>query len=209
MSTPLAIGDVLQGVMACQAADQIALNVYYWRVNLMSVPASGTLEELHGLLDARADADYIAVLPPTASYYGSKLLRIHPTVTQPSFFVDNDAGTLGAGLGGRQDAAIITKKTAVPGRPGRGRVYIPFLPNTAYDSAGHLTLAYRGLLITLASDLVGTVTLAGLATTYTLVPVLVTRAVPTGIDIIGGQIRNKIGNQRRRGDYGRPNAVPW
>lgn len=208
MPTPINNADQILVRVACYVNNQVGLNTFYFV--LANAVGTNTLENFAGALDSIIAASYKPVLANTASYYGSSVQRIFPAPTQPVFTVANTGvGTGGADLSPMQASALITRFTAVAGRTGRGRVYIPFLPTAAYTAVGGL----QGSFVTLI-NVIGTALLApntittSFADTIDTNPQIVRQHV-TWTTVTSYLTRTKIATQKRRGQYGRANSLPW
>lgn len=208
MSTPIAANDKFTARICCQAGDQISINDFAWIAT--PVDPGATLENLAVSLRVLASADYLPALSSAASFYGISIKRTFPAPTQP---VTSSLLTPGTGTGliaPRQAAALVAKVTAVAGRKGSGRIYFPFLDAALISAAGHLTAPGVALLNTMAGDFLATlITTAGFGINVTMNPQLVSGNGITYTPITSFVVRTKIATQKRRGDYGRTNSLPW
>lgn len=210
MATVLTVGDLLKGVFACYTPGQVGLNDYFWKVAGLTGAGPFTMEDLIVGMDTLAATDYTAYLSVEANFYGISLKRLSPTPSQPVETGALRPGSLSGGLTGKQVSPIITRRTATAGRGGRGRLFLPFPDATLITTLGEFSPTGIGLAAGIAADFLTLRTFTPPSLLgYQLQPVLVTRAVPGGIDIVASLPRTKIANQRRRGDFGRANSLPW
>ncbi len=207
----LAIGQFLRQTIWTQKGNQAGLMVHHWRVSAVVAPAP---------TDQEAVADLSTIIAPSikgllaaeASYLGSILSVVFPANLAPVF------STVGAGVGTvageplpTQVAGLITLRSAVAGRMGRGRKYVPF-PGEADNVTGDgPTAGYVVRLNTLASNLTTQRTVASLGGgSAVLIPVIFRRALPNlSNDVNAFTSRTKWATQRRRGAFGRPNVAPF
>lgn len=118
-------------------------------------------------------------------------------------------GTGGATCAPKQVAAIVQKVSGLAGPSNRGRMYWPFLSTTFLNTDGTISGAGRTAITTAAINCFFTLTPTVGADSVNLEPVITTRQ-PVGvpveyIEIIGLVTSTKLGTQKKRGDYGKPN----
>jgi len=178
------------------------------RVGNVSIPIATILAEFDSIIAA----PWKAILTEEARYDGLRGRVLTPTETQWEAEI-NSAG-VGTVIGEplpRQVSGIVTMNTAVFGRKGRGRLYLPF-PS---EEDSEPTLGIPGSAYVTAAQSIGdfftqplVVTIA--AVNYSLDWVLqsVTDGVPSYFLYTGAVARPRWATQRRRGSYGRPNASP-
>lgn len=193
--------------VCCQAADQIAINDFCYKADLTS--GTYTLPALVNDLDADFFDAYKNWLAANAAFYGISLFRVSIPQSGPFVSTNLRFGLDIASLMPRQAAALIAKKTAIAGRAGRGRVYIPFGGVDNVDADGHITAPGLALLQAIAIRTLTTQIYGGGGTTTTLIPMLFHRSTITADEVVDWTARVKIATQKRRGDYGRPNNLPW
>jgi hypothetical protein len=128
-------------------------------------------------------------------------------------FTAAGACTGGANLGPTQNSGVISKHTALAGRPFRGRNYIPFPWPAAIDANGAPTGAYSSLLNLLCAKLDTVLTVTGALGSATLVQTIYHAKgygrppafQHTTTRTVGTFASGRYGTQRRRGEYGRQN----
>jgi len=207
MGVPVAMNDVYNVRVACVASDQLGLNDLAFKVTALTPPFDSGI--MAGLLDNLFSPVYVPLLSAQAYYYGLQSVRVLPTRAQPDETITGLPGTGGPLLGPRQAAAIVTKRTALGGRAGRGRIYVPFLP-TLLIANGHLEpVAGLPALQALAAVLFNPIVLTAHGVGATLAPLLNSPANLAGNPIVGYVARTRLATQKRRGDYGKPNTLPW
>lgn len=210
MATNMATDDYFKVSVCCQAVDQISLNVFSF--SAFNVVDTYTYDDLAGSMGAALLPLYQAILPAEASFYGLAITRQRPLpITQPAYYINLQPGSASGTLTSRQVTGLITKQTGIGGRAGRGRTYVPFLATSMVSTTGHLSTAGNTALNALAVQLFtqqvyGPNLGGGLAR---INPVLAQRPFPAFTLVNNYQVRTKLATQRRRGDFGRPNALPF
>jgi hypothetical protein len=163
--------------------------------------------------DAAMAALYQPIISNGANYYGTQVYLDNPIGSPPrpdTTAANFGPGTGGAGLLPTQVSPLISLYSTTLGKQGQGRTYLPFPPATAIDANGTPSAAYLlnigALGNFLQSPLV--VTGAGGATgTFNLV--LYKGGAAPALLVTSALIRDAWGTQRRRGNYGKVNAVPF
>lgn len=217
-ATPLEAGMIIELGIYCRMGPQLGINVVHHEIN--SVTGGITDVQLVNWWNASAFgtglvAKYPPVLTFSAAYKGLALTIIYPT-RQITKYVVSPAGGSGGNMPlPMQSTGLIRKMGSVPGRHGRGRVYLPF-PDQAMseiDGAGYPspTGVYQTnagfIAAALCTAVVGAAIDAG---TVDLSPVIYNRALPAASVIIADyQVPGKWCTQRRRSESGRPNATPF
>lgn len=210
LSNPPLTGDLLEVKFVCFCQGQLGLNVRHYKVTV-SAGAGADLAEIADALATDAADYYKDCLSADADYKGVMVQSIYPT---PKGAVVSD--TSGNGSGNQasqvlptQVSGIITMQTALAGRSGRGRVYVPFPGQGDAADDGTPSAAYVANLEDLGSFLATTQIIVGATGTSDLAPVLIQLGNPAVTRPITGRIaRNKWATQRRRGSYGAPNTSP-
>lgn len=79
-------------------------------------------------------------------------------VAPPYFLLDLAPGSNSGSVAGNalapNTAFLVTKTTATPGRQGRGRMYLPWVPEDAVDDFGQVDVTARGNVQTAVTDFV-------------------------------------------------------
>lgn len=143
----------------------------------------------------------------------STLCKNGPDATGPSFeFIDPVPGAVAVGVGLAPNSAyLLTKSTAVGGRRGKGRTFMPGVSETVVDGAGLLTAAFQEAMQDIANAMVAgliieshpMVLLHGPATEWVLVDgqpkrVPVAGPIPEPDQVTAWTVSARVGTQRRR-----------
>jgi hypothetical protein len=170
-----------------------------------------------GVANSRLDslqADWQAANSSEVILAGVKVSRLNKTsgrvdatgiVSPPTPFT----GEIPGGIVPSQVAIVIRKMTAVVGRGGRGRVYFPFVSTTLVTTSGELDPEALGNVQAFAQNLIMYTGFTEGGISCTLEPILLHREpLPLTWTVIEEQsLSSRLGTQRRRGDYGRPNPM--
>jgi len=208
----IANNDIWQVRIYTNMQNQLAVNSFYYKGSAVTgvVPSSTWLSQI----DAAWASDWKALLTNAAVYLGVTVQRMLPlpkTILEPTA-VGTGTGNAGATMMPKQVSGIGTFRTDFAGPSARGRVYIPFPDEadngaTAVPSAGYLTR-----LTTMMNLLsIPFVVAPGGGNTATLTRVLWHPALSaaTALTVTSFLVRAKWATQRRRGDYGQPNQLPF
>lgn len=207
----LATGDVIKVRIATIWQSQLGLQVRYYRV---TVAVGGPMQ---GEIASTLDGIYAPQLKPclhiAATYRGTDVQRIWPLPpAAPAYEVANQGlGTVaGDGLPSYV-CGLYGFVTQRAGRRYRGRTYIPFPGEASSDATGRPSGAYQTLASAWGSTLwtQRLVSYGAGARTATLDPILWHRDTLTWDVITGGAVRIYWASQRRRGDFGRTNLLPF
>lgn len=202
------VGSRLEIVNYCVCGDQAALNVLHYLVTATSAPDLS--EQL--VLDAYTafqKVPYANAISGDASFQGSSLRKETAGVWGGYYYARDPALGVGDTCMPRQTTGIITWRSPVGGRSGRGRSYIPF-PGESWNKAeGKPEAAYITLLTTLGNKL-RVLTGLVLADANTIDMTVYIRKKSDGSVSLTDRysVPAKFATQRRRGSYGRPNRVP-
>ena len=210
MTTGLVVGNVVQAKVACYQLNQVAENVAAFRV-VSGTGLGATDQQVASALDALLAPLYKAALANTATYFGVQV-RIANILPRPVPAVS--AAHTGVGTGGAaplpaQDSGLIAFETAFAGPAYRGRAYIPFPPAVANDApTNEPTAAYQVLLDSIGNALTTPFTVGIAPDQSTLRMVIFHRIPNSSTDVTFPLTRTRWATQRRRGGYGRANAIP-
>jgi hypothetical protein len=121
------------------------------------------------------------------------LIKFGPDSTGPQ---ETRAIATGGGTtddaGGAQVSALIRKSTALGGRRGRGRMYLPAIPEVQVNQGGELVEGFRSAL---EAD---TITFFGALATNSLIPCVEHTDGGTPTAITGWAVPGTVATQRRR-----------
>jgi len=205
------VGDIIEFKTFCGIQPgQLSINT--WHHVIQSVRGTGTdLATLLGIWQLSTGPLLKNVMNPVYTFFGSTAQRLKPTASP--FEYDNvtaiGAGGLGAGdIIPFSVAGIISLGTSAIGRANRGRKYISGAgeaENTAdaKPSGGYLTQLANLLSQALSQTDTGGVN------AVVAVPGVYHRVAGTLTPYAAGYLRPIWGTQRRRGDFGALNTLPW
>lgn len=111
------------------------------------------------------------------------------------------------GMAPRQAAAVCKKSTTVPGRKGRGRLFVPFLTKGQITATGELTSTAISDINLACSNSFGSFTIGTGGNYAVVIPGILQRSpLPLVFTpLVTVAATGLIGTQKRRGDYGRLN----
>jgi len=209
MANTIESGDFYIARFVCSIEGQISVNTLHY-VCVSKAGDGGTDNSLAAALDALFAQLFKNVMSNSATYRGVSCQRISPTPkTVPAI------STTGAGLGvdesellPAQTCGIITKRTDFAGRRFRGRVYVPF-PAESSNVENLPTADYKSNLAALGAVMLDDVAAGSDPNTSTMSPVLFHRATTTATPITSIVAKRLWGTQRRRGNYGQLNPIPF
>jgi len=203
------IGDIFECKVYCSAVDQLAVNVFHYRVAAVA-GASVAENVIAAKFEAQVADEYIAIMSVNANFRGVGIRRLHPQPPTVDFYSNilADTGGIDADILPRQVSGIISKQTGFGGRKYRGRAYIPFPAETNNTVTGHPENAYVGALQVLANALEDSFTAGTAPNTATLIPILYHRLDGSWTTISNMLAKARWATQRRRGDFGQANTFP-
>lgn len=216
MPVPIIANDKIKVRVVCHTANQISVNIFHFVVD--AVRGTVTDQDLANAVDLSIAPEYVGLIFNGATYrgVGVTILRV-PSLTEVTSVASTSTGLAGPLPMSMQTCGMITKKTVLGGRANRGRTYLPFPSTSDSDAAGNVpTAGYAvraGILagkMLLSRTFVRTLGVDEVDVTPTLVrrhvgpPVTYTQKLVTG-----SSLPLKWGTQKRRGNYGKPNVVPF
>lgn len=208
----MALNDVLEIKHYFSCLNQVAVITRHYRV---VVDGFGDADNARQLLcnefDDTFGTVYRTMIASAATYAGTTLSRVAPfprTAVKLAVTMAG-VGALTGDLLPLQVSGLVGTKTALAGRAQRGRIYVPFPPESANDANSTPTASHVGLLdsLALACDDQVSVTLG--AETISVNPVIYHRTTQTTDNIVAAAARDKWATQRRRGSFGQPNILPF
>lgn len=215
MSNPVGpivnVSDVLEIKVVTYAnpVSQIGINVRHYLVATTDVEDIG-LGDCAREVATYIEAEYKDLLSDEADFLGTTARRVTPNPTDSlSSNAGEGAGLRTGGLLPAQTTGIITMTTNLPGRAGRGRVYVPF-PAEEDSSAGIPGGNYFAQLGPLGTKFTDTITVTTTDTLGqgTIAPILWHAALQNFDPIFGFIARQKWATQRSRSQYGALNPKP-
>jgi len=203
------VADIVQVRIYCTMGNQTAVNVRHYAVTAKAGVGATPLE-FAAQISAAVAGPYKGLMSSLADFHGVDAQVVWPIPGLAEGTIANAGpGTITGDPLPFQTCGLIALRTATPTRHGRGRVYIPFPAetdnsNTGVPSAGYVT----------ALDLIGTQlflprTPGTGGNTNTLTPVIYNRVAHTALGVTQWISRLYWATQRRRGNFGRPNAPPF
>lgn len=194
----------------CKSVEQVALNVVHYQV-ISIAGTSTTVGQFLTDFEAPLAAALKPLLNNATAYMGTTIQLVHPN-TDVAVVSQANAG-LGTGAGDllpRQTAGFIKKRAVTPGRRRSGRIYVPFPSESHSTTEGHPSAAYQALLLTYGDLITKTFSTGVGANTAIVSGIIYRRTAPANSsEILGISISDRWATQRRRGDFGRPNAMPF
>jgi len=193
------IGDIYRVVTGSRAGNQNGLNVSHWRLGVIAgaglsddLVAKGFDDLLRPLIiECQADR---------ATWVGTSAQRIGPTSIGAKYFSGATAATglVEEALLPPQTTGVFKLLSAVGGRGGRGRKYIPFPARTQQTDEGMPTATYLTKLLAVASAYSSQQTFTVGINGMGFDPIIYNRGAGT-YNIVGAyQLRDAWGTQRRR-----------
>lgn len=194
----------------CHLDNQLGINVHYGQIQIIGAGGIG-ITDLTSDISTWFATSMKALLCTPALYLGVSVRQY-----------DNGGGNnipywskTGQGYGSagatpcpKQCAGILTKTTLDGSRAGRGRLYIPFPATADVEADGNPTAGYLTRAIALAAAIDGDENVSSdpeVVLRFGLMHWRVASSFIRTNDVIA---RDRFATQRRRGDYGRINAIP-
>jgi len=211
--TPVNVGDVFKVTFVTSCDGQLGLNVKQFRVESADVPSADLQGLLNGICDEIA-IRYTNILTNTATFRGAyatplpNLVGVAPTISTNSA----GAGTAGGNPLPMQVTGIATLRTTLAGRANRGRIYVPFPPTDALENGTEQrpTVAYKNSVQSLASFFVGLNEITSPDNPAEVWEIRWGLGVGAAFRQFDSAVaRQKFATQRRRGNYGRHNEIPF
>lgn len=208
------VGDVLTISNVWVCAQQTAYNTMHYLVSGVT-NGGATIKDVAKYFATAAALVAKDVVPTSAQFEGTTCRNLVTPQTRTAKWQEISKGVVVGGVTPKQVAAIISIYSALSGPKNRGRIYMPFVPATFVDTAGALNNAgFLAYGLALSNLIPIAVTVDGQGGTISLSLVIrhghgpIANPVPPGTFTIANEtfVQNKLGTQRRRGDYGRINA---
>lgn len=209
MSWNLVINEGLEVSAFSQFFEQAGIDVFHYTV--LSLTGSPSAQAVTDELSSSIGPAYAAWLTSSGTFVGLKMRELTPTPAAPVYSTTAIIDGLGGGPIPRQLAGLITKRANIAGPRGIGHIYAPF-PGADMMDGERLSIAGRTILTSLSTAIIGApgdlVVAVGGGVSATLRPVI--RGQPAGVfrTITEKNVSSQFATQRRRGFYGRPNALP-
>jgi len=209
--SPIIAGHLLEVKVYTYFAGQLGVNVIHMKINTATM--APTPADIVGQVEADWNGSWKSWMNVDARWKGVGIrdLTVDPLEVESFSGAQEGPGTAGDPLPG-QLAGLITKRTAIAGPKGRGRMYLPFPGQDNLGAVGAVSVGALAVMAALVSDIKGpeTETAGGFAINWTLV--LRTPKVggdpysSTPLTFIGPE--SHFATQRRRGAFGTLNQLP-
>jgi len=209
MPNTLLVNDILAVRFYSNMAQQYSVNVRHYRV--FSINAGVPTDfDVAVRMDAIFAPVFKALQSQGSSYYGTSAQVIGPIKRPP------ESTTSSTGPGDEvsdplppQVCGLISLRTALAGPKNRGRLFIPFPPETDSGTGARPDIDYLANANALLSELLLTQTLINSGRSVTITPVLYHRELGTTDPLTSGLVRNNWATQRRRSFVNRPDVPPF
>lgn len=190
----MAVGDIYSVIVRGRVHSQTTMNVFHYRVSI-----DGDADDADGLVAAFAancQTEWLACCSDEWELTGYICQKIHPLPVLSAFTqeVAFSAGTVAGNSLPSSVAVVMTKRTNLGGRVGRGRTYMPGVPSSFEDNS-EITDAGYATYLALANRLDNSLT-SQIGGSYT--PVIWHRTPRTSDSITQFIPRTTLRNQRRR-----------
>jgi hypothetical protein len=213
-------GDYVKVITCCHstANTQISLNNFFMQA--LTVSGAWTEQDTASTLETAIAPFYKALMPSTVFWRGLSVqkVQIAPLGVPFPSVASAGAGTYASLVAlPNQVSAIISLRTALAGRHYRGRIYPGLVPDGASNQDGQMTAAYQVVLQQLAAYLQAVIGLNA-HTVNTTWRVQVRSFFPPVPPLPGNTVFNPVisctgrtafATQRRRGQFGRINVLPF
>lgn len=207
---PFTAGHTLAIKTFCVFGDQVGINI---RNGFLTGVTGG------GLTDAQITAAfssllslaYRPLLSANARYIGCTIQDLQNVPQEPAVIATDGAGD-GLVSGDplpKQTAGLITLRATTGGRHGHGRLYVPFPGEDDNSTVGKPNLTYMDKLITLGIFWSSPVTITIGGASVTINPVIRNRLNGDTVNVTSFVAQDRWATQRRRGDFGRQNPIPF
>ena len=202
-------GDRVQVRVITQLLTQVGMNVLHMTPTTVTT-GGASLQEIANALDTALAPLYKPAMTSNSSWRGVGCQNITAPRSLEYFSVANTGpGTGATPPMGAQVCGVITYKTTNAGPSWRGRSYIAFPPGTASQTTGIPTASYTTLLAAIATAILAPGTVVG-ATGSTAFRFGVLQSATDIVQFYASAtVPSKWATQKRRGNYGRPNALPF
>jgi hypothetical protein len=190
---------------------QVAINVLHY----LCLSVTGTPPDLTGVaqaFNALFATSYKQFMGGNASYRGVTAKRLTPiqSIAYP-YTASAGPATGSSSVLPTQVAGIITIRTRFGGSGYRGRIFLPFVGATGSGTDGAPNAGIQTVWIAIAAAMGPSVTVVGGLGQCILQQVIRKRGGIMTADpqVVGYTVQPKFGTQKRRGQYGQPNVLPF
>lgn len=212
MANIVNVGTVCLAKVVCYDSTnlQVGINTLWYAVTAITGVPAITDAQLAGYLDGNVSAAYKAWINNNCSYRGVSVQIMAPV----EFIAVNSIVGQGVGVGGatslpNQVSGLLKFVTNKAGRAFRGRIYPPF-PSTAWANAnGELNAAGLAALGVIDIAIPAAHTIVSGANSATFQLVIWHRKTRTFDNVTATPPVGEFATQRRRGQLGRTNLLPF
>ena len=210
MATNLAVGSKLTLTMVCQDPTTFQVGEMVWAARVATITA-GVLsdQDVVDVIDALTAGPAKVCLADDVAYFGwiGRVRDVIPPPVAVTNFTSNGPGVVGGTTSPGQLACLGTLRTNVGGPTGHGRKYFPFVPKLYVDENNECTAAALINYIAFWGLFVFPVVIAGAAGAGTIEFGVTNRLFTHFYPLTQIQSHLGIATQRRRGYYGKQNAL--
>jgi len=204
-------GDVVRAVTICQVPGQVSINSRQYQL----VQSSGGVETTSAVFltsfGPQMHAAMVPLMAQEATFYGFMLYLETPHATgwrPDTRGAERSVGTGGVGLLPHQTSGLISLYSNTIGKKGQGRIYVPFPPAIVNGADGNPSQQYLDKLDELGQFLTGSIMAVQGPATHMFLPVLYKKG-GTPYQLGYYTVRNGWATQRRRGNFGPTNELPF
>lgn len=203
--------DHVQVRVVCYTPSQISENVLDYVVRSPVITLGATLQEIASAIATTFHTDYKAFMPSVARFRGVSAQELSNPVSIPYTDSTKDGpGVNGALLAPTQTSGLIRKQTLSGGRSNRGRIYIGLVSQANIAGTGGMNGAGLTLLDNIKDTIDVAQTIVGAGGTTTLDLVVWHRGGAFNYTLVSQLVAaSEWATQRRRGQFGRTNVVPF
>jgi hypothetical protein len=205
------VGDIIEARVITVQGPQMGVNVRHFRIDSVT-GGEPSLSNIATQIEGAYAPGIRALMVSTATFRGVGARRIFPLPRSNEFISTASAGsgTVGGDALPFQTSGLITLRTALGSRRGRGRMYVAFPAEADNAGQGLPSSGYTANLAGLAIVVESSQTVTGTAGSLVIVPGIFHRIGAPNFDPLVAAIpRLAWATQRRRGTFGRPNTPPF
>ena len=207
-------GDKVITRVVCYTDTQLGINRTFGQVTNV-VGAGVSAAAVAAAISANVQADYKDAMSSVAKFRGVGLRNLTTLAVEGTAIADDGFGASVFPILPTQVRGLIAYGTSFIGARGRGRHYIPFPSSDLQTNSGGPTNAYVAILNRIGSNWSAPLTVTVGASTVTIewglaVWTTPSHQLPTFIRPFNSRAaRQKFATQRRSGQYGRVNTLPF
>jgi len=153
---------------------------------------------------------YLPLMGANATFVGCTLQKMTPVKKDTVAWSNLGAGSAAGDLLPRETAGLISFRTGFAGRKNRGRMYVPFPPESWNDANGHPVAGYVTAAEALRDFVVSPPAFSPAGTaTITLDSIIIPSDQAQGRPIESGTVHTRWASMRTRGDFAAANSLPF